>query len=195
MVGRPLEDCLMIPSVVPLLWLMAFIFKTAKHQQTSIGDEILFPNANFTSCCRPEWNVRLPRRGHTVIVCFCDHLADEEIGKLRLLKRKTSPLVAPHWLCLSSTHKFTDAHMQTLKAVATGSCRTASFFFSTRECDERSSLQTLQSWTWKVSAVFLSCNAVLYMGARIRVAWVTCRNSITWRDFHDTLGVMDVSYS
>lgn len=143
MVGRPLEDCLMILSVVPLLWLMAFVFQDCQTSVRRRGNTFSKMQISLPVVGR-EWNARpLPMWPHTsaVAVCFCDPFRRWGIWKSCVLKRKTSLLVAPHWLCLSSAHKFTDAQMHARNAFATGSCRTASFIFSRRWCDERSSLE------------------------------------------------------
>lgn len=109
MVGRPLEDCLMIPSVVQLLWLMAFIFhecqtsaNVRRRQNTFPQTQISLPvgGLNETSA-RADAVTRV----HRLLFFFFlgIHLADEDIKKLRFKKENVSPRVAPHRLCLSST--------------------------------------------------------------------------------------------
>lgn len=124
MVGRPLEDCLMIPSVVQLLWLMAYIFHECQTSADVHQRQNTFPKHIFHFLLA-AWMKRPPAQAQSHACTGCClfpgvRLADEETGRLRFKEENASPCIAPHWLCLSSTHNFPDAHMHALKVVATG---------------------------------------------------------------------------
>lgn len=119
MVGRPLEDCLMILSVVLLLWLMAFVFQdrqtsVRRRRNTFSQMQISLPVVGR------EWNARLlPTWSHTstVAVCFCDPFRRWGIfKKLRFKKENISSSCTSLTLLVvrPQIHRCADARAQRL---------------------------------------------------------------------------------
>lgn len=162
--GKTIRGLLNDPVCGAALVMNAFYFSRIPNISNCPSEMKCF--SKFTCCrrkCSPAWTC-------TVVVCFLWSIEPmRKLGNCGFKEEHASPRAAPHRLHLLSTHKFTDARARSERRWH-WQHRTAPFIFSGRECDERSSLETptdgsspraRQRWTWKVSALGISCNALL----------------------------------